>query len=550
MTKRRFVNILSSLLCCLGVWANDTVFVSGGLQHDGLLDWTPVMYHSNSYLDLSVHYLNDSNNAHFHSLRASTRLEMVQWPLPGYEGDFAGHGVGHLSIASTFDWGEITLGDVYDEFGSGLILNLYEDRSLGIDGSLRGGKVFLTPYQGIEFTMLGGKQRRYWNCYDDHAWGWNYAQNAVIGADLELSIEQWSKRMQEHDISLIIGGSWVSKYESFDTILTLVDNKIYMYNLPRWVGACDVRTELRVKGFDFLVEYAYKANDPTIGNNFSYRPGKALFVSTGYSRKGLSVLAQVKYADNMSFRSDRVYYGTSGRLNNTPVFAQQHTYALAGLYPYATQYNTGEWAFEAEICYTAPRKTKFGGKYGTTIRFDATHVRGLKAPGSWAPDMSKEGEYYTDINIELNKRLSKQWWLNAMVMYQAYNQEVLEGHGSIIRSGIFVADARVQLNNNVAMRAELQYLYTPDYDGQWIFALYELSLYKRWTLSGQWTYNLGGTELATHEHYYSAGLTFNYGAHRANLGYVKTQEGFHCSGGVCRFIPKMEGISASYTFTW
>ena len=34
-------------------YANDTVLVSGGIQHDGLLDWSPVKYHSNSYLDLS-----------------------------------------------------------------------------------------------------------------------------------------------------------------------------------------------------------------------------------------------------------------------------------------------------------------------------------------------------------------------------------------------------------------------------------------------------------------------------------------------------------------
>ena len=69
--KRKFANILSSLLLCLAAQANDTVYVSGGLQHDGLLQIQPVAYLSNSYLDLSVHYVNDSNSAHFRSLRAS-----------------------------------------------------------------------------------------------------------------------------------------------------------------------------------------------------------------------------------------------------------------------------------------------------------------------------------------------------------------------------------------------------------------------------------------------------------------------------------------------
>ena len=206
-------------------------------------------YLSNSYFDLSVHYLNDSNNAHFHSLRATTRLELTQWPLPGYEADFKGYGMSHLSVAAAFDWGEITVGDVYGQFGSGLILSLYEDRAMGIDGALRGAKFDLMPYKGIYLTLLGGKQRRYWNCYKDHAFGWNYTRDAAMGADLELHIEQWSPKMQENDVSLMVGGSWVSKYEAFDTILTYVDEKLYMYNLPSWVGAGDVRAKLQVKGF-------------------------------------------------------------------------------------------------------------------------------------------------------------------------------------------------------------------------------------------------------------------------------------------------------------
>ena len=86
------------------------MFVSGGVQHDGLLDWTPVMYHSNSYADIGVNWQTERGT--FRELRAKTRLEMNQWPMPGYEADFAGHGIGHLSVAAAFTWGEITVGDV------------------------------------------------------------------------------------------------------------------------------------------------------------------------------------------------------------------------------------------------------------------------------------------------------------------------------------------------------------------------------------------------------------------------------------------------------
>lgn len=548
MTKLRFLNICVSFLVSFCLYANDTVYVSGAVQHDGLLDWKPVMYHSNSYLDLAVNW--QAERKTFRELRATTRFELTQWPLPGYEADFQGHGIGHISLAAAFTWGEITVGDVYGQFGSGFILSLYEDRALGIDGSLRGAKVNLKPYEGIHITLLGGKQRRYWNCYDDHAWGWNYAKDAVLGADLELNIEQWSKRMQEEEISWTFGGSYVSKYESEDTILTPYNGGLYRYNLPRWVGSGDVRTELRVKGFDLLVEYALKANDPCLENEFNYRDGEALLVSAGYSRKGLAVLAQIKRSDNMSFRSERLRTGLAGRLNHMPAFAQQHTYALAALYPYATRYADGEWAFQTELRYTWPRKTTMGGKYGTSLKLSAAHIRGLANPGSWAINSSKDGEYYTDINIELNKRITKNWWLNAMLMYQTYNRQIMEGHGGLVRSGIAVVDTRVQINNNVSMRGELQYLYTPHYEGQWIFALYELSLYHHLTISGQWMYNIGGTTEATHEHYYTAGATFVWAAHRVNIGYTKTREGFNCSGGVCRYVPKQEGLCVNYSFTW
>ena len=532
----------------LSLLANDTVFVSGALQHDGLLDWKPVMYHSNSYLDLGVNWVKDDGvtvtgkQSTFRELRAKTRLELTQWPMPGYEADFAGHGVGHLSIAAAFTWGEITVGDVYGQFGSGLILSLYEDRALGIDGALRGAKIEAMPYKGIHLTALGGKQRRYWECYKDKAWGWNYGQDAAIGGDAEFAIEQWSEAMREKDVCWTIGGSWVSKYEQFDTIIASSGVAgAYMYNLPRWIGATDVRTRLSVKGFELLGEFAYKFNDPGVENSFSYEDGKTCLVSVSYSRKGLSVLAQMKYSENMSFRSERSRTGLAGRLNHMPAFAQQHTYALASLYPYATQYTRKELAVQGEIRYTAPRKSAFGGKYGTTVKLSAAHIR---VPGT------NTNEAYTDVNIELNKKLSKQWYLNAMLMYQAYNQLTVEGHGGMVRSGIAVVDARVDVNKNVSMRGEVQYLYSPHHEGQWCFALYELTLYKHWTLSGQWLYNIGFAPDETKEHYYTAGLTFSYGAHRANIGYTKTREGFNCSGGVCRYVPKMEGICANYSFTF
>lgn len=556
--RLNFAHILSSLALCALLFAPkalaaDTTYVSGAVQHDGLLEHKPWHYGSNSYVDFSVHYLNDSNAHHFKSLQATTRLEMNQWPLPGFDAAFAGHGIGHLSLETTFDFGQITVGDVYAQFGSGLILNLYEDRFLGIDGALRGAKIDLQPYRGIHFTTLGGKQRRFWNCYSDHAWGWNYTQDAVLGVDLELHIDQWSPRMQELGMNLILGGSYVSKYEQFDSILTTLNDRLYIYNLPLWVGAGDIRANWQYKGWNILVEYAYKANDPCDDNHYSYRPGEALLASLSYSRKGLSILAQIKRSDNMCFFSSRRRHsatGLDGRLNLLPAFGQQHTYALPALDQYVTQYADGEWGFQTEIRYSWPRKTRMGGRYGTMLKLSAAHIRSLASEGSWAVNTATEGENYTDINLELNKRLSKNWWLNAMLMYQTVNHTVIRGEGGIKRAGIAVLESRVRVNDNISMRAELQYLYTPHWEGQYIFALYELSLYHCLMLSGQYMYNIGHAPEASYDHFYTFSATYTNGAHRLQLGYTKTKDGFNCAGGVCRYVPKQQGITLNYSFNW
>ena len=162
-----------------------------------------------------------------------------------------------------------------------------------------------------------------------------------------------------------------------EKILTIVNNELYQYRLPRWVGAGDIRAEWQMKGWHVLAEYARKANDPTFENGFSYRDGDAWLLSAGYSRKGLAVLAQVKRSENMSFRSQRERMGIAGRLNYMPPFAQQHTYSLATQYAYATQYTLGEWAFQGQVYYTWARTTRMGGKYGTTLKLNGAHIRGV-----------------------------------------------------------------------------------------------------------------------------------------------------------------------------
>ena len=551
MKIKKYILLLALIPTLL--WAKDTVIVVGGIQHDALVPIPTIeqgYYLSNSYLDLGMRWdHNTENQTSFRGLEVITRAELTEWPLPGYDADpsFKGYGISHLHVGATFDWGKITVGDVYGQFGSGMVLRLYEDRALGVDNALRGGKIEATPYKGIYITALGGKQRRNWNCYDDKAWGWNYKQDAVLGANVELGLHEWIPQLQEAGANLTVGGSYVSKYQKADTILFIdpAAMQAYMYNLPEWVGAGSVRAQLQMKGWNALVEYAYKANDPSILNEYSYKPGEALLMSLSYSQKGLAVLAQVKRSENMSFRSDRQSNLIAGTINHMPPFAMQHTYMLTSLYPYSTDQIANEWAFQGEVRYTWKRGTAMGGKYGTTLKLNASHIRGTS--DTWF-GMSEE-PYYTDVNIELNKKINKEWYIGAMAMYQTYNKRII-GKNGIARSGIGVVEAKYAMNKKVQMRAELQYLYSKQYEGQWVAALYELSLWRQLVLSGQWMYNIGHAPDATNGHYYTVAATYTHGAHRVMAGYTKTRAGFNCSGGVCRQVPEQQGVTLTYNFTW
>ena len=117
----------------------------------------------------------------------------------------------------------------------------------------------------------------------------------------------------------------------------------------------------------------------------------------------------------------------------------QHTYTLAALYPYATQMTPGEWAFQAELGYNFKRRTALGGKYGTNVKVNFSHIRAIDQHQPEGELMGTDGftshffkmgneTYYQDVNVQLEKKLTRQFKLNFMYSYQQYNQRVVEGH--------------------------------------------------------------------------------------------------------------------------
>lgn len=520
---------------------SDKLRLSGSLQSDILLsekDKTTGAsaddghFLTNTYLDLK---------ATSRYVEAGARVEYLKHPLPGFENDIKGWGLPHFYVKGRYKNSELTLGSFYEQFGSGFILRTYEERSLGIDNSLQGAHLSYRPWDGVAVKILTGRQRRYWKHND--SW--------LTGGDIEWNIDEWLKVLQRHETYAMIGFSYINKYEKEDVVMT---DPTHRLRLPRYVNAFDVRMRVQHRSLNVLAEMAMKTQDPSNDNGYIYRNGYVAMLSGSYSKRGMSLFLQAKRSTNMTLRSSRGMEGTSSFINHLPAFTVEHTYTLPALYPYATRPD-GEWAYQAAGAYTFPKGSVLGGKYGTMVKINFSHVhsisknedggRGTDGYGSsfWRWGAST---YYQDIDVQVEKRLGKDTRLNLMYMNQRYNQTVIEGHGGMLNSHIFVADVKQKLARKTTLRGEGQYLFSKDGDKDWAFALAELSLAPHWMFTLSDLYNLGNT----HAHYYQGFVTYNGGAHRLQLGYGRTRAGYNCSGGVCRYIPATKGMTLSYNYNF
>jgi hypothetical protein len=532
--------------------------LSGSLQSDVLFPEKDKSIGTADYKEwaLTNTYLN--LNLHSNYLSAGTRFEFLKYPLPGFENDFAGWGIPHFYVTGRYKTAELTVGDFYEQFGSGLIFRAYEERSLGIDNALRGGRLKMAPAKGLRITALGGQQRRYWT----------HNKSLLWGADAELNIDEWLKKWQEKNTRLLFGLSYVGKHEKSGDIYVYHDDDIEILNFPENISATSTRAQLQKGGFSLLAEYAWKAGNPSRDNSYIYKSGNATLFSASYSQKGFSALVQAKRSDNMSFRSNRDVQGISSYINYLPAFTTQHTHALAAFYPYATQ-TGGEWAFQGEVSYHFKKNTALGGKYGTDIRLNASHIRdidrqfiagsGYMGKDEYTSAFFKTGKlFFQDINIGVDKKLSPSFYLTLQYLNQHYNPAIVGHVEDLLTANIFVAEGKYRLNKKLTLRTELQYLHCSPYEGNvpnvldrsnqgdWLFGLVELSVAPMFMFSLSDMYNGGGSKA----HYYMVSGAWTHKSHRLQLGYGRTRAGYNCSGGLCRLLPASRGFNLSYLFNF
>jgi len=474
---------------------------------------------------------------------AGIRYESYLNPLLGFDPRYKGSGITYRYATYTVGDLEVTLGNFYDQFGSGLIFRSYEERGLGVDNAMDGLRLKYNPWNGVYIKGFVGEQRSYFS----------KGPGIVRGIDGEFALAEAIKSMNDWKTRITLGGSAVSKYQKSNNPI---------YNIPENVLAFATRLTLNRGGYRLYAEHAYKYNDPSLVNSTAenpsgiYKEGQALYLNGSYSKKGIGISLSAKYIDNMGFRSDRNATGNDLNLSYLPATTKQQTYRLATLYPYATQPN-GEVGFQGEIFYNFKQGSTLGGKNGTYIALNYSRANGLDTTKlnnevGYESKFFVPGEetYFEEVNIEIQKKLNKDLKLTLSYIYTMYDKGVIQGLGDSyknIHAHIGIAELQYKINKTNSVRVELQHLLTEQDKQNWAMALVEYSISPNWFFAAFDEYNYGNEISSQQIHYPNVAVGFTKGANRIALGYGKQREGLLCIGGVCRNVPASNGFSLSVT---
>ncbi len=93
---------------------------------------------------------------------AGLRYEAYHPPLLGYDQRFEGSGVPYRFARYRGDLVDVTVGNFYEQFGSGMIFRSYEEKGLGYDNSVDGVRVISRPFDALQIKGVYGRQRNYW----------------------------------------------------------------------------------------------------------------------------------------------------------------------------------------------------------------------------------------------------------------------------------------------------------------------------------------------------------------------------------------------------
>ncbi len=462
-------------------------------------------------------------------------------PFLGYNPDLKGNGLATYFARFKKDNFDVTAGYFYDQFGSGLVFRSWEDRQLGINNAVRGLRAKYNFDEAIELTGVFGNQRL----------GFKLSDATIYGANSEIN---FNNLFNFDGFMAKAGFSYMARYQHIESANPKVSDI---------VGNYSSRLDISKGGFYSSFEYVYKEPDARFSNDVLLDQvlfdGNAWLWNVGYSQKGIGINATFRRLENIQMYGQRQLEGNfynAGIMNFVPGLTKQHDFSLANIYVYQAQpgisfgeEKVGEIGGQIDLFYKIKRKTFFGGKYGAKIALNFSRWHGLNANFDhnkkiYRADFAKPGElYFQDVNVELRKKISKNFKTVISYIDIIYNKLKLEGEGEDVKAKIGVVDMEYKLPNKKSVRLEMQHLYTEQDVKSWAAGTFEFNFNHNLGVYLMDMYNYGNPDKKIH--YFNVGTTYTKNSTRLSLNYGRQRGGLLCVGGVCRYVPPSKGVTFS-----
>lgn len=448
---------------------------------------------------------------------------------------YTGSGIGFWQISKDFEKLNITVGNFYDQFGTGMVFRAYEDRNIGIDYSVLGARVIYNPTENTRIKAFTGQQK------------FRFENRAPIikGVNAEHRIEITENLNTEIGASLVnrtIDQSAMNDIAATINSYPLADRFDPTYN----VFVYNAYNTLNYKGFSLYLEYAHKTGEALMGQDLKMRKadGNIYYTSLSYSTKGIGINAQYKRIERFQFRTSPLvvspYPSNQALVNYLPSLTRQNTYRLLARYNAVVQ-ELGENALQLEVTLKPNKKTQINlnGSMVTKLNdmtFDVMNTNKV---------LFAEG--YGDVTYKVNSKLK----MMGGVQLIGYNQTIFEqkANAPYVHAFTPFGEVTYKLTSKRSVRVESQYLMTGQDLGNLLNALVEFNVAPHWSFSVSDMINTKYGALnkpAAGEsfkliHYYNFFASYTYKTTRITAAYLKQVAGVNCTGGVCRVEPAFSG---------
>jgi hypothetical protein len=513
----------------------------------------PEYFRSNNYLQLNYEISKFSFGIQAESY---TRQALLNY-YPGFDG---------TNIATYFAKYkskkiEGTIGYFYEQYGSGMILRAWEDRALGINTALRGGKILYKPNNDVKIKAFFGQQRT----------GFEVSKGKLFGFDVEANLSNWFG-FEESDLE--IGFSNVNRYEKID--LEMVSNPEF----DPTTSIYSMRMNYTQNIFYGSFEANYKTKDAVlnrisnkIANNF-IKEGSSFQANMGIAKGGLGIDLTLRRTENMLFTSERIPDAVGLNqssldffdkvINFAPAFTKQHHSNLANIYVYQAQVGvefksndimkSGETGGQIDVVYDFAKDTYFGGKYGTKVALNYSSWFNLPGqyrsiPAFYETKFFGVGEkYFSDLNLEVRKQITDDFRTSFLYVNQYYNKPWVEDASEDVNTHIVFSEFIYNFTKTRSIKLDAEHMWADADFKNWIGGSVEFNFNDKISIFTLDMLNYGNDkkEGESKKHYINVGSAYRIGSSRISASYGRQRGGLVCVGGVCRFVPESTGFSLSF----